>query len=101
MAIEAPTIDAIRQASGGFSFFSGDGCHLVEHTMNDIRIAMQLTVPEGIVFVDDYTNSDWPGVHEGVARPYITARPPLARATRGVNCRRPAPTSPIRPAGGW
>jgi hypothetical protein len=81
MAIEAPTIEAIRQASGGFSFFSVDGCHMAEHTMNDIRIAMQLTVPEGIIFVDDYTNFDWPGVHEGVARLYITDRPrfvPLA-----------------------
>src|ERR1700712_5515086 len=54
---------------------------MVEHTLNDVRIAMQLTVPEGIIFVDDYTNFDWPGVHEAVARLYMTDRPrfvPLA-----------------------
>jgi hypothetical protein len=81
MAIDTREIERIRSVSGGFSLFSVDGCHMVEHTINDIRLAMQLTLPEGIIFVDDYTNADWPGVQEGVAKLYFTDSPrfvPLA-----------------------
>jgi hypothetical protein len=81
MALQADAIERIRAASGGFSLFSVDGCHMVEHTINDVRIAMQLTVPEGIIFVDDYTNMDWPGVQEGIAKLYLMDSPrfvPLA-----------------------
>ncbi len=65
----------ILQKSGGFSFFSVDGCHMVEHTINDVRIAMRLTAPEGIIFVDDYDNPSWPGVQEGVTKMYLTETP--------------------------
>ena len=69
MTLDDRDIDSIRLASGGgFSMFSVDGCHRVEHTINDFRIAMQLTCPEGVIFIDDYANADWPGVHEGVAK---------------------------------
>lgn len=81
MAITRQTIERIREITGGFSLFSVDGCHLAEHTINDIRIAMELTVPGGIIFVDDYTNPDWPGVQEGVAKLYLMDSPrfvPLA-----------------------
>jgi len=81
MTLGAPDIDRIRAATGGFSLFSVDGCHMVEHTINDVRVAMQLTVPEGIIFVDDYTNQDWPGVQEGIAKLYLMDCPrfvPLA-----------------------
>lgn len=60
----------IRNAVGGFSAFSVDGCHMVEHTINDMRIAMELVADEGVIFVDDYYNPDWPGVHEGVCALY-------------------------------
>jgi hypothetical protein len=65
----------IRQSSGEFSFFSIDGCHMAEHTYNDVKIAMRLTAPEGIVFVDDYYHPNWPGVQEGVAKLYFTEFP--------------------------
>lgn len=81
MALTAQELQRIRHVSGGFSMFSVDGCHMVEHTINDVRVAMQLTVPEGIIFVDDYTNQDWPGVQEGMAKLYMTDSPrfvPLA-----------------------
>lgn len=71
----------IREAVGGFSAFSVDGCHLVEHTINDIRVAMELTADEGVIFVDDYYNPDWPGVHEGVCKLFQASTPvyvPLA-----------------------
>lgn len=81
MSLTSLDIQRIRGESNGFAMFSVDGCHKVEHTVNDIGIAMQLTVPEGIIFVDDYTNSDWPGVQEGVAKLYLMHSPkfvPLA-----------------------
>ena len=64
-----------------FSFFSMDGCHDALHTYRDLDFAMQVTHPSGLIFVDDYYNEDWPGVHEGVAKYYFTNMPafvPLA-----------------------
>ena len=82
MALTIEEISEIRKLSnGGFSMFSVDGCHMVEHTINDFRIAMQLTCPEGVIFVDDYLNMDWPGVHEGMVKLFLTDNPrfvPLA-----------------------
>jgi hypothetical protein len=75
MGIGPTDIASILDRSGGFSLFSVDGCHMVEHTINDMRIAMALTVRQGIIFVDDYSNMDWPGVHEGVARLYMHDSP--------------------------
>jgi hypothetical protein len=74
-AITGQTIESVRASSGGFSFFSVDGGHMVEHTINDIQIAIQLTLSSGIVFVDDYNNQDWPGVQEGVAKLYLMSSP--------------------------
>lgn len=65
----------VKRETGGFSMFSVDGCHLAGHTINDIRIAIDLTVPEGIIFVDDYYNASWPGVQEGVAKLYLCDSP--------------------------
>ena len=65
----------IGETCGEFSFFSVDGCHLAEHTLSDIRLAMPLTAPEGIIFVDDYYHPNWPGVQEGVAKLYFTDMP--------------------------
>ena len=75
MSLSDREIDKIHERVGAFSLFSVDGCHLVEHTVNDIRIAMRLTAPEGVIFVDDYYNEDWPGVQEGVAKLYYTDCP--------------------------
>lgn len=61
--------------SGQFSFFSVDGCHTPEHTINDTRLAMDLTCSDGIVFVDDYNNPNWPGVQEGIAKMYLNDYP--------------------------
>ena len=83
MSLKTPDIAAIREAHGPFAMFSVDGCHMAEHTINDFRIAMELTHPAGIVFVDDYLNADWPGVQEGMARLYLNDCPrfvPLAYA---------------------
>lgn len=68
-------IDRIRVNSGGFSMFSVDGCHMVEHTINDILFAQEVTLPQGIIFVDDYYNANWPGVQEGVAKLFQSHAP--------------------------
>ncbi len=78
-------ISTIRHRSGGFSMFSVDGCHLPEHTINDIKIAMSLTVPQGLIFVDDYTNPHWPGVQEGVAKLYFNECPRFVPVAFGHN----------------
>jgi hypothetical protein len=76
MAIDFMQIEDMRAKSGGgFSLFSVDGCHLPEHTINDVSIAMGLTVSAGLIFVDDYTNPDWPGVVEGMAKLYLSGAP--------------------------
>lgn len=79
--LTASDVERLRARAGAFTLFSVDGCHLVEHTVSDLRLAMALTSPDGFIFVDDYTNHDWPGVAEGVARLYLFNTPrfvPLA-----------------------
>jgi hypothetical protein len=85
MALTRGEIEAIRTRTGGFAFFSVDGCHLPEHTCNDISIAIELTIPEGIIFVDDYTNPDWPGVQEAVSKMYFTGSPRFVPLVCGHN----------------
>lgn len=89
MAMTAAELAEIRARTGGFAMFSVDGCHMVEHTINDFRIAMALTRPGGIIFVDDYLNMDWPGVLEGMARLYLNDAPrfvPVAYACNKLFC---------------
>jgi hypothetical protein len=56
-------------------FFSVDGGHTPEHTINDIGIAVSLSHGYGVIFVDDYYNPHWPGVHIGVAKYFETSYP--------------------------
>lgn len=60
---------------GKFSMFSVDGCHTAAHTMRDMQLAMDLTDPAGLIFLDDYHNDFWPGVQEGVAKMFFTGAP--------------------------
>ncbi|TKR29720.1 class I SAM-dependent methyltransferase [Luteimonas gilva] len=50
---------------------SVDGGHTREHVLNDLALASAWLHADGIVFVDDFYNADWPGVNEGVVR-YLT-----------------------------
>ena len=72
MAIDDIMIDNILRECGKFSMFSVDGCHTVEHTLNDILIAEKLVGRGGVIFVDDYYDPFWPEVQEGVNRYYAT-----------------------------
>lgn len=60
---------------GRVAFFSIDGCHEVVHTINDVDFAMSVTRHDGLIALDDYTNQNWPGVQEAVARMYLLGTP--------------------------
>jgi hypothetical protein len=75
LSLGSAEIARILEAHGKFAYFSVDGGHTVEHTINDLRVAMQLTLPAGVIFVDDYYNASWPGVQEGVVRLYCLDTP--------------------------
>ena len=64
-------------AFGGFKLFSVDGCHTALHTINDVKFAMRVTRPEGIITVDDYLNPNWPGVGEGIAKMFLMGSYPF------------------------
>lgn len=71
LALTQRDADRLVSEIGQFHFFSVDGCHEVVHTVNDIEFAMSVTANHGIIAVDDYTNPNWPGVQEAVARMYL------------------------------
>jgi hypothetical protein len=71
LALTHRDADRLVSEIGQFHFFSVDGCHEVVHTVNDIEFAMSVTANHGIIAVDDYTNPNWPGVQEAVARMYL------------------------------
>lgn len=62
---------AFLNQHGPAHFFSVDGCHEVIHTINDVEFAMSVMAQAGIIAVDDYTNANWPGVQEAIARMYL------------------------------
>ena len=62
----------IRDVLGTCRFFSVDGGHTEECTLNDIRLADASVGEAGIVVLDDYFNACWPEVSVGVAR-YMAA----------------------------
>ena len=49
-------------------FFSIDGGHSSEETYNDLVTAKSAISDKGIIAIDDYFNSGFPGVSEGVCR---------------------------------
>jgi hypothetical protein len=52
----------------GVKFFSIDAGHTIQHACNDLSLAQEVLVPGGIVALDDYMSSHWPGVTEGFYR---------------------------------
>ncbi|HNC85011.1 MAG TPA: class I SAM-dependent methyltransferase [Nitrospira sp.] len=69
--------DVLHHSRGArFRLVSVDGGHTAEHTLSDLRLTERIIAPGGIVFLDDYYNADWPGVHEGFVR-YLADAPKL------------------------
>ena len=52
---------------GPFRLFSVDGCHTLEHTLNDLITAADCLAPGGVIILDDTFQPHWPGVTEAVA----------------------------------
>ena len=78
-------IDRLRGQHGRFSIFDVDGGHTADHVVHDLKVAMELTAPGGIILVDDYINPWWPGVHEGVVKLFTTETPTFVPVFYGMN----------------
>jgi len=85
LMLRAYDIDRIRERHGRFSIFDVDGGHTAEHVIHDLKVAMELTAPGGIILVDDYINPWWPGVHEGVVKLYTNESPTFFPLFYGMN----------------
>lgn len=85
LSLRAAEAQQFVAEQGRVAFFSVDGCHEVVHTTCDIEFAMQVTRHDGIIAVDDYTNPNWPGVQEAVARMYIQRDMPFVPLAVGCN----------------
>ena len=57
--------DIIDDCEGNPRFFSIDGGHTSYITYNDLKLAGETLVDNGIVILDDYFNESWPEVSEG------------------------------------
>lgn len=75
LSLNTADIQRCLDKYGPFAMFSIDGGHTVEHTSNNLKFAEAVSASFGVIFVDDYYNSHWPGVHIGVARPYTLSSP--------------------------
>lgn len=59
------TADRILNLTGPVRLFSVDGGHTAEITYNDLSIASEVACEGGLVILDDYFSTEWPGVTEG------------------------------------
>src|ERR1051325_10626627 len=60
--------DIISDCNGRIRIFSVDGGHTAESTYNDLKVAAESLCDGWLIFLDDFFNSDWPGVAEGACR---------------------------------
>lgn len=62
-------LDKVRliDERGPFRLFSVDGCHTLEHTLNDLMTAEDCISDGGVVILDDVFQPHWPGVTEAVS----------------------------------
>ena len=60
--------EIIARLGGRCQFVSVDGDHTAEGCLHDLQLAEAITLPGGIVSVDDIPNMTCPGVIEGVMR---------------------------------
>jgi hypothetical protein len=70
--------------NGSIRFFSIDGGHTPQHTINDLKIAEKAINNQGVVIVDDILHPCWLGVLEGTLK-YLSAFPNLVPFALGDN----------------
>jgi hypothetical protein len=75
-------VDIIGKSS--MRFFSIDGGHTAEHTVNDLKIANDIIKNDGVVFLDDMPRHNWLGVTEGCVK-FIMGSPTLIPFAVGFN----------------
>lgn len=63
---DAVTPADILDRVGPVRLFHIDGGHHVDAVMNDIRLALDVTAPHGVIVVDDVFRPEWPEVTMGV-----------------------------------
>lgn len=81
---EKPSQELSVQECGKCRFFHIDGGHTLEETYNDLCIASDSIVEDGIVVVDDFYNEFLTGVMEGVYK-FLTLKKSLAPVAIGFN----------------
>jgi hypothetical protein len=60
--------DILPDAAPGFRFFSIDGDHTADFVHHDLSLAHETLVDGGIVALDDYFDSNYPGVSIGTTK---------------------------------
>ncbi len=85
LSISQKDIHDLVATYGTFRIISIDGGHTAEHTVNDLLLCQDLLSKGGVIFVDDYSNMSWPGVHEGVCRYYLKHNYRVAPVFVGFN----------------
>ena len=67
IALEVDSLDINTQELGinKFGVISIDGGNTRSHTFNDLKIAQDLMIPNGLIILDDILNQDWCGVVTG------------------------------------
>jgi hypothetical protein len=70
MRVIAASSSSLKASDLGrtFSFCHIDGGHSARETYGDLVLCSEILMPDGIVVLDDYFNSSWPGVCEGAIR---------------------------------
>src|SRR4051794_12887755 len=68
-----------------FGFCHVDGGHSDEETYGDLQLCNEITVPGGLIALDDYFNSCFPGVCEGAVRFNLDHRGALVPLAVGFN----------------
>jgi hypothetical protein len=72
-------------ARGGFTFCHIDGGHSAKETYHDLDLCRQISVPGGLIALDDYFHAGFPGVSEGAIRFMIDHPGELAPLAVGYN----------------
>lgn len=84
IAADSRTLGA-ADLGGGFGFCHIDGGHSAEETAHDLSLAADVSLPGGLVALDDYFNPSFPGVSEGTVRFLGERRGDLVPLAIGAN----------------
>ncbi len=57
---------SVMENGKGFRIFSIDGCHEAPSTIKDMENAFNCLADGGVIIIDDYFHTCWPGVSEGL-----------------------------------